>query len=222
MEKFKLGKWNKIEFIAYLCVILFILIQAIFSGDGTVTILSAICGITTTILTGKGVPTCYITGFVGSFLYAYLAYTNMLWGQMILYLGYYVPMQIIGFIQWKKHLKQDEYEIIKTKLTTNEIIMYSVIIVSGILVISGILNHYKDIHPVLDGITSVLSVFGVFLTVKRVIEQWYIWIVVNALSLLMWIYVALSGQHVWATVIMWAVYLFLGFYFCSKWKKELN
>lgn len=222
MEKFKLGKWSRMELSAYLCIILFILIQSVFSGDGVVTILSAICGITTTILTGKGVPTCYITGFVGSFLYAYLAYTNMLWGQMILYLGYYVPMQIIGFMQWNKHLKKNEYEIIKTKLSKKEIILCLTLIICGIVFTSAILSYYNDIHPILDGITSVLSIFGVFLTVRRVIEQWYVWIIVNALSLLMWIYVALSGQHVWATVIMWAVYLFLGFYFCINWKKELN
>ena len=46
--------------------------------------------------------------------------------------------------------------------------------------------------------------------------------VVNALSLAMWLTVALNGARVYSTVFMWAVYLFLAFYFYFDWKKELK
>ena len=35
---------------------------------------------------------------------------------MLLYGLYFFPMQVIGIFKWKKHLKKNSYEIIKTKL----------------------------------------------------------------------------------------------------------
>ena len=46
--------------------------------------------------------------------------------------------------------------------------------------------------------------------------------VVNALSFLMWLYVALTGAGVYSTALMWFVYLFLGIYFYFEWRKELK
>ena len=81
---------------------------------------------------------------------------------------------------------------------------------------------FKDKHPVLDSITTILSVAGMYLTVRRAIEQWIFWIFVNAISLVMWLHVALSGVKVISIVIMWGVYLFLAFYFYLGWKKEIE
>ena len=59
-----------------------------------------------------------------------------------------------------------------------------------------------------------------YLTVKRCVEQWLIWMIVNSLSLIMWLKIVISGTMVFATVIMWSVYLVLAIYFYFKWKKE--
>jgi nicotinamide riboside transporter PnuC len=60
-----------------------------------------------------------------------------------------------------------------------------------------------------------------YLTVRRAIEQWYVWAVVNALSFLMWLIIAIQGENVYSTVIMWGVYFILALYFYRMWKKEL-
>ena len=60
-----------------------------------------------------------------------------------------------------------------------------------------------------------------YLTVKRCIEQWVIWAIVNAISILMWIKILMHGEKVYATVIMWSVYFILAIYFYFKWRKEL-
>ena len=61
-----------------------------------------------------------------------------------------------------------------------------------------------------------------YLTVKRCLEQWIIWIVVNGLSFLMWFEIALNGEKVYSTVFMWGVYFILAIYFYLNWKNELN
>ena len=61
-----------------------------------------------------------------------------------------------------------------------------------------------------------------YLTVRRAIEQWGVWIFVNGLSAIMWGLIALSGEKVYSTVIMWSVYFVLGIYFYFCWEKELK
>ena len=101
---------------------------------------------------------------------------------------------------------------------------------SAILLLSSLLSiilyvilvKINDAHPILDSITTVLSIAGMYLTVKRTIEQWIIWMFVNILSLFLWINVALSGARVYSTIAMWGIYSILAIYFYIIWKKELN
>ena len=222
MPKIKLGSWKKSEIIIYLLIIVFLLVRGIVNGDYYAAVISAVCGITYTVLAGKGVPVCYLIGVTGSGFYGLLSFQNALWGNLLLYVLYYIPMQILGFFKWNKHLKKSEPVIIKESLALKEwmLIILSVTILSCIAV--WVLNVFSDKHPVLDGITTVVSICGMYLTVRRVIEQWIAWFIVNALSFMMWLKIALSGERVIPTVIMWAVYMVLAVYFYLEWKKELN
>ena len=84
-----------------------------------------------------------------------------------------------------------------------------------------ILWKLNDQNPLIDAVTSVCSVVGLILTVKRCIEQWYVWFFVNGLSTFMWIEAYLNGSNCFATILMWAVYLILSVYFLYTWRKEL-
>ena len=106
-------------------------------------------------------------------------------------------MQILGIFKWKNNLNKKTNEIVKTRLSTKERI--KLVIISAILcdILSMILYFINDSNPALDGTTTMLSLIGMYLTVKRCIEQWVIW------------------------AIMWSVYFILAIYFYFKWRKEL-
>ena len=80
----------------------------------------------------------------------------------------------------------------------------------------------NDASPVLDAIATIFSIIGMYLTVKRCIEQWYMWIIVNFVSMIMWIDLILQGSKSISTVVMWIVYLIIGIYFLLEWKKEVK
>ena len=216
--------WNKqnIEKIIFSTVILFLVINAFINHDSVFALISAVCAITYTFFAGKGKPLCYLYGVCGSGFYSLISFQSALWGNLALYLFYYIPMQILGFFKWNNNLKTDKNEIVKIKLPKKDLIILLVISLILIIITSLILIILNDKHPYLDSITTILSLGGMYLTVRRAIEQWIFWIIVNALSLLMWLNVALSGVKVWSTVIMWAVYLILAFYFYIEWQKELK
>jgi len=220
--KKELNGWKKIEIIGLFTVLTLILINAIIVKDNPIAVISAFCGILYTIIAGKGKISCYFFGLSGSWCYVWLSFLNSLWGNMLLYLCYYIPMQILGIFKWKKHLKKDTKEIVKTRLSNKNRITLLFIGVLGSIITSIILHYFHDKSPIADGITTFLSVLGMYLTVRRAIEQWVIWMVVNGISALMWVNLVLHGTKTYSTVIMWVVYFVLAIYFYFEWKKVLN
>ena len=204
----------------FIYVLLFV--NAVFFKDSIAALISAFFGITYTILAGKGRPYCYLFGLVGSGFYVYLAFRNALWGNLILYAAYYIPMQILGFFRWQKHLKSNKSEIIKISLKQSERIRFMFISFLFTILTIIILIFTGDKSPFIDGITTVFSVAGMYLTVRRAIEQWVVWILVNGLSAVMWFKIAIGGEKVYSTVLMWSVYFVLAIYFYICWRKEIR
>ncbi|MBR6723590.1 nicotinamide mononucleotide transporter [bacterium] len=220
--KKELSGWGKYERIIFPLEILLIILISIYMKDNKVALVSAVCGISYTILAGKGKISCYLFGLAGTFCYSFISFKNALYGNLALYALYYFPMQVLGIFKWKKHLKSDTQEIEKAKLSKKERIIYSLIAVFGSVILSFVLWKLNDQNPIIDAITSVFSIIGLILTVKRCIEQWYIWFVVNGLSMIMWIQAYLNGSNCFATILMWATYFVLSIYFLHTWNKEMR
>ena len=220
--KKELQGWKNYELAGLTAVFIVILINAFMVKDNPVAVISAVCGILYTIIAGKGKISCYFFGLMGSSCYIYLSFCSALWGNMLLYLCYYIPMQILGIFKWKKHLQANTREIIKLKLDVKERLYLTVAAIFGCIITILILKYFKDSSPVIDGSATFLSILGMYLTVKRAIEQWIVWIIVNGLSFFMWLNLVLHGTRAYSTVIMWGVYFLLAIYFYIVWKKELN
>lgn len=214
--------WGKYERIIFPAEIIIIVLLSLYMKDSKIALISAICGISYTILAGKGKISCYFFGLCGTLCYAFLSFKNNLFGNLCLYLLYYFPMQMFGIFKWKQHLKKDCQEIVKTKLSTKERFVYYSLSLILSVVLYFILKYFHDQSPMIDAVTSVFSIVGLLLTVKRCIEQWHVWFVVNGLSTIMWINAYLHGSNCFATVIMWATYFVLSIYFLHCWRKEIK
>lgn len=214
--------WKKREIIFLYLVLFFILISSHLVKDTPIAVMSAICGIMYTIIAGKGKISCYFFGLCGTLCYSYISLKNHLFGNLCLYMLFYLPMQVTGIFKWKQHLKKDSQEIEKTELSKRDGVVYLVLSALLTFVAYVILYKIHDQSPIIDSITTVFSVIGMILTVKRCIEQWYVWFVVNGLSVVMWIKAYALGSNCFATILMWAIYFVLSIYFLYTWKKELN
>ena len=222
MSIYKLLSKKNIEILLYIAVILFIIINAFLRNDNIIAAVSAICGISYTVFAGKGKPFCYLFGITGSSFYCILSWQNAIWGNLLLYALYYIPMQILGFFQWNKNLKDEKNEIIKNKLTVKELVILISILIVLTIAAYHLLLYFNAKNPILDSVTTIFSIGGMYLTVRRAIEQWIFWFGVNILSLIMWLNVSLEGSRVYSTVIMWFIYTILAIYFYIEWKKELD
>lgn len=71
-----------------------------------------------------------------------------------------------------------------------------------------------------DSTSTVLSVVAMVLMAFRYVEQWYLWIIVNIVSIIMWLDVASTneGQGV-AILLMWVVFLLNAVFGLVNWKR---
>ena len=131
-------------------------------------------------------------------------------------------MQIIGIIKWAKKLDKKTGEVLKTCLSQKEKVVYFSILALATILFGFILNTLGGKTPFIDSTTTTFSILAQILTVKRCIEQWYLWLIVNILTLFMWVIAYFNGSNCFATIIMWATYVFLAVYFLKKWQKEIK
>lgn len=214
--------FKKVENILIFLLPVIVLICGIQAKDNIWAIVCSIFSILYTLLAGKGLIVCYPFGIIGTLICGALSFNIGLFGNAALHIIYYFPLEIYGFFNWRKHLKKNSNEIIKEKLDKKyKILLYtSIIILSSIFAL--IFKYFKNPSPILDSSVLVLSCFGMFLNVRRYIEQWSIWTFVNIISIFLWFEIFLKGEGVFSIFVVRIIYLIMGIYFYFRWKNDLK
>ncbi len=218
----ELSGWSKLEVIILLFSTAIIGATSIIMHDRKLALISAICGILYTIIAGKGKISAFIFGIIGTLACALLSFKVALYGNFALHLFYFFPMEILGIINWKKHLQKEKQEIIKTSLKRNEllVVIFTGCVLEGVIYLT--LLKAGDISPLFDSLMCTLSLIGMYLTVKRCVEQWAIWTMANLLSIGIWFGAIQSGEAVFCVLLVRIIYFFLGIYFFIKWHKSIK
>ena len=194
---------NKLDIIWLLIANIIILGLSLYWGDGPIAIISAMTGITCTVLVSNKLVANYYFGIINVALYAYLSYQSKLYGDAMLNAFYYFPMQFVGIYMWKKN-KSNNGEVEARALTAKQKLMLALVSIVAIVIYSLFLKF--------------LSVIAMILMVKQYLEQWYLWIIVNTVSIIMWMISLSQGSGDFATLLMWILYLLNSLYGLYKWK----
>ena len=183
--------------------------------------LAGITGVLCVVLVAKGSIWNYLFGLVNVSLYAWISYKAALYGDAGLNALYYLPMQFIGWWQWRKRgaaVSSDDAQrltgggdvrVKARRLTTNQRIFVAAGCISAIIAFGFLLRYLGDPQPFKDSTTTVLSIVAQALMALAFMEQWCLWIITNIVSVVMWIICVARGEaHAAVMVIMWVFYLF--------------
>ncbi|MCR4881670.1 MAG: nicotinamide riboside transporter PnuC [bacterium] len=214
--------FSRREIIAIPILFLSVILISVSMKDNIIATAQAIFSLSYSVMAGKGKISCYFFGILGTLCYSFLSFKNAIYGAVMLQMGYFLPMEIIGIFMWKKRMNKEKQSIIKTKLTNKERVYFSFLIIVAAIVFSVFLAHVGDRFPIMDAFSTVFSIAAMYMTVRRCIEQWALWTGVNILSAIMWLIIFIGGVHTFATFLTWSIHLFLGLYFLFEWHKELE
>lgn len=218
--KNEISGWNRLEAIWLIIASIVITMLSIYWGDNIWGIIAALTGVICVILTGKGKMSCYIFGLVNTLLYAYIAFGAKYYGEVMLNALYYVPMQFVGWFMWKKHINEETGEVAKTKMKASWRLIMLVISVASIYGYGLFLRKMNGNLPFIDSMSTCLSIAAMILSVKRLMEQWVLWIIIDAVTIYMWFINYMKGGTDIATLLMWIVYLANAVFMFVKWYKE--
>ena len=177
---------------------------------------AGIAGVLCVVLVAKGNIWNYLFGIINVSMYAYISYKAALYGDAALNALYYVPMQFIGWWQWRKRgaaVSEAEaggagVQVKARRFSWRQRVILALGCAIGVIAVGYILKHFGDPQPFKDSATTVLSIVAQALMALAFMEQWALWIITNVISVAMWsICVARGEAHAAVMVIMWVFYL---------------
>lgn len=220
--KTELSGWRPLEILWLGIATAVITALSIYWKDTAVGIISALTGVWCVILTGKGKVSSFLFGIVNVILYAYIAFGEKYYGEVMLNLLYYLPCSIIGVFVWGKNVDENSAEVTKKSLSARWAVIIYPLTAIAVVIYGLILKMLNGTLPFVDSISTVLSVVAQILCLKRFAEQWIMWIIIDAVTVAMWIYSYLNDGESIATLLMWIVYLFNAIIMYIKWHKEVR
>lgn len=178
--------------------------------------MAAITGVLCVVLVAKGSIWNYLFGLVNVSLYAYISYKASLYGDAALNALYYLPMQFIGWWQWRRRgaamsaaeAGDSGVQVKARRFTWKQRAILFLGCAVAVVAVGFLLKHVGDPQPFKDSTTTVLSIVAQALMALAFMEQWALWIITNIVSVVMWCVCVSRGEaHAGVMVIMWVFYL---------------
>ncbi len=161
--------------------------------------------------------TMWIVGIISSSFYVYIFFQSKIYAQMGLNF-YYVLMGFYGLYCWKFLKNKKNKEIKTTNINTKTIIILSVITIALTGIIAYILKNFTDSPvPCPDAFVAALSIAATWMVAHKIVENWYVWIFADFLSIGLCFY-----QKLYASSILFVVYCIMSIIGLIEWKKLLK
>ena len=119
-------------------------------------------------------------------------------------------------------MDKESGEVVKNNLSAKGAMIVYPLTAVGVVVYGIVLSAMGGALPFVDSISTVLSIVAQLLCLKRLAEQWIMWIIIDAVTVVMWAYNYANGGESIATLLMWAVYLINAVIMFVKWRKDVK
>ena len=181
-----------------------------------------VTGILCVALIAIGLKEGYIFGLYNSIAYAWVAYENGLFGEVSLNLLFYLPTGVLGYFMWKKN--QKNHTVLMRKLASKNLLKILFGMILFILVLGFILSNLDgQNNPLLDATTNAIGICATFLMMYRFIEQWIFYIVLNCITIALWVLRYLDESMEADTMIfMWMLFLANSIFGYFTWVRKNN
>ena len=161
----------------------------------------------------------WIFGFISSLLYIFVFFESKLYADMSLSF-YYLGVSIFGWITWQQ--KTTQLQDTKLHITRifdkKQLLQYVLGTLIAYLAYYLILQYLTDSTiPAADSVVGALSVIATWMLAKKKIENWLIWIVVDAFAAGLYFY-----KELYPTAILFVIYTVMAVVGYKQWKKTLN
>lgn len=189
--------------------------------------LGALMGVVNTVLSANGNIWTFFFGVLDVCICSYTNLDSGNIGQFLQHVLYFLPMQIVGFWQWRKRgasfsakdgevkkvrarrLDRKQWGYVGAALFVGTIVAYGILFwIDKAQLAAGKIAEIDNAKLILDAAVVVLNIIGQILMSLAFADQWYIWNLVNVFSILLWLNRLFSPEASSYTVVMVIKYVF--------------
>lgn len=177
--------------------------------------LGTVFGIAGVVLTAKRSVLCWPAWLISIAAYFVFFLQIKLYADASLQI-FFLITSVLGWLAWHKDKSSDSsVELAVTWTPAHERIAYGILTVVASIGIGFVFDRYTDAHvPYWDAGCAGVSVAAQILMMKRRIESWHLWVIVDV------VYTALyATKGAWLTVILYAVFAVIAVGGLREWRK---
>ena len=231
--------WSKIDWAWTILSTIAVTVAGILMWDkgrvflSVISLVGTIAGMWNVILIAKcKIVSNFIVGTLNCICFGiyYLMY-NLL-GNAGLNLLFFLPLGFVMLFVWLRH--KTKPDSVPTRLLTwKGYFIFGVILVVATVGFGYALSSVSPDTPVigdfisginpspyLDAFTTVANMVAMILLILLFIEQWWLWLVVDMSTLIMWIIVSAQNASSWAMVVLYSCWLINAAYGTWQWYKN--
>jgi nicotinamide mononucleotide transporter len=171
-------------------------------------------------------------GIITSVVYIWIFFTSKIYADMSLQV-YYLAISFLGWYWWWKGAGhgvegagqeegmkrlRDEETLRVTRIDMKTSVILAIVFVLLYSIMWLVLTRLTDSPvPVRDSFITSLSIIATWMLARKIYEHWYLWVVVNFVSAVLFL-----TRGLYPTVILFLVYGFMSFIGLITWKKSIT
>lgn len=160
----------------------------------------------------------WIVGCIMPAIYIFVLYDKGIYADCGMEIFYFI-VGIYGFAVWLRRGKKGDTSpkavVIRRTPKRTSIVLTITAIVLWIGLVLFLKNCTDSRVPVVDGLTTALSIVAYWMLSRKYIEQWWVWFVVDFISTCLYVY-----KGIYARSILYGVYTIMAVYGYFAWKRK--
>ena len=159
---------------------------------------------------------CWLFAAVSAVSYIFLFVSAKLYMESFLN-GYYFLMAGYGWWVWSGgHVTDADRPVVRWPLRTHSAAIAVIIALSAI--VGGLLNRYTDAAlPFFDSLTTFGAFWTTFLVARKVFENWWYWLVIDAGSIALYL-----SRDLYLTSLLFLIYLAMIPFGIRAWRRSME
>ena len=185
--------------------------------DNPISLVSGMLGICSVVLGAQGNILTFVFGFAQVATYTYLCCIERFYAEIAINIYYFITM-IYGVYCWRNRLSNNSLQV-QTRRLSIKLIAWGMLLIALFSWLTGwLLERFTDDpQPYMDAFTTVPAIAAQLLMVLAYREQWYLWLVVDVLAVMMWL--RAENYCMAAQYVFWCVNCIYGY---IQWTRQLD
>jgi nicotinamide mononucleotide transporter len=155
----------------------------------------SLMGVLSTVLSANGRILTFLFGLIDVTIYGAMCLAGARYGNAALHLLYFLPMQFVGFFQWKKRGAKADKEVKARRLSGKQWLLYGGLFLAGLVIAYYVLLAMDKTEAagvvkwlvLMDAFSMMCNLIGQYLLSTAYMDQWFFWIGVNVSTIIMWV-----------------------------------